>query len=81
MDKGKKDSAPAKDSPSVNLEHMQSSEGWHSGVQHPLVQTVKDPVCDTQAHTAALKDQFRREGRSASGGSAKRDKTGAKNAK
>jgi len=78
MNKGKNDKNPIKDSPSVNLDHMHSSDGMHSGVSHPPVSTVKDPMPDTQAHDKARKDHFRRAGLTAKGGSAPRDKKGAK---
>lgn len=89
MDKGKNDQNPTKDSPSVNLNHMHSSDGMHSGVSHPPVCTVKSvgqglerreaevPRNDAE-HDKARKDQFRREGRTANGGSAKRAIKGAK---
>ncbi len=43
--KGKSDDAPTKDSPSVDLEHMEG-DGKHSGVSHPPTSTVKDAVLE-----------------------------------
>jgi hypothetical protein len=79
--KGKNDDQPTKDSLQVDLEHIASDDKHHSGVTHPPTCTVKDAVLDTAAHDAARRDHFRRAGLTAKGGSAKRDKTGAKGAK
>jgi len=76
--KGKSDDAPTKDSPSVDLEHMEG-DGKHSGVSHPPTCTVVDAKPDHgEAHDKARKDHFRRAGLTAKSGSAPRDKKGAK---
>ena len=76
--KGKSDDAPTKDSPSVDLEHMEG-DGKHSGVSHPPTCTVVDAKPDHgEAHDKARKDHFRRAGLTAKGGSVKPEKRGAK---
>jgi hypothetical protein len=56
----------------------QEVETRRDGLQDALREKVAGAVQDTKAHDAARKDQFRREGRTAQGGSAPRALKGAK---
>jgi hypothetical protein len=72
MHKGRSDSDPLKSSPEIDVDKTASSETSHSGVTHPPTQKAREVVFDKNAHSAALKDHFRRSGLKADGSSAPR---------